>query len=79
VKNKFNEDDEKKVIDFLNFVAKNATFKELNTENIVAYFKLLAHMQTQILPKIKSNIFEIKEIISPKKEVEESKEDKIEE
>lgn len=64
---KFTEDDKKKVVAFLNMVAKNAKF-EMNTQEIIEYFKLLSHMQQQILPKIDSNIFEIKKVIETKSE-----------
>ena len=66
MKNKFNENDEKKAIEFLNFIAQYAVFKELTVESTIAFYKLLAHMQTQILPKIKSNIFEIVEVVEAK-------------
>lgn len=54
----FNEDDKKKFIEFLNIVAKNAVFT-MKTDEIVSYFKLLAHMQNSMLPKLEANILEI--------------------
>jgi len=54
----FNEDDKKKLIEFLNIVAKNASFT-LKTEEIINYFKLLSHMQNSILPKLDANILEV--------------------
>jgi uncharacterized protein YeeX (DUF496 family) len=54
----FSEADKQKVIEFLNTVAKYAKF-EMKTEEIVSYFKLLAHMQQTILPKIDANILEV--------------------
>ena len=61
-KDTFNEEDESKVVEFLNFMAKKATFKDWTTDDTVTHFKLLAHMQQQILPKIRSNILEIKKV-----------------
>lgn len=59
---KFTEDDKKKVIEFLNMVAKHATFK-ISTTELINYFKLLSHMQQAILPKIEANTLEIKRVI----------------
>lgn len=56
--NKFNEDDLKKVVEFLNTVAQKAEFK-LKTEEIIKYYGLLSHMQKEIVPKIKENILEV--------------------
>lgn len=57
----FTEDDKKKVVDFLNIIAQKAKF-ELNTQEVIEYFKLLAHMQQSIIPKIDGHIFEVKQI-----------------
>ena len=54
----FNETDKQKFVEFLNMVAKCATF-EMKTDEVIAYFKLIAHMQQSILPKINANILEI--------------------
>lgn len=71
---KFTEDDQQKFADFLNFIAKKAEFNNWKTEDSVQHFKLLAHMQQVILPKIKANIFEIKKVIEePKKDEVEKK------
>ena len=59
---KFNEEDKQKFIEFLNLVAKHAKF-EMNTQELIQYFKVLSHMQQQILPKIDANVFEIKKIV----------------
>jgi len=59
---KFNEEDKKNFIDFLNMIAKHAQF-EMNTQEIIQYFKLLSHMQTKMLPKIEANILEVKRIV----------------
>jgi len=62
--NNFNDEDKKKFIDFLNFVAKSAKF-EMNTQDAIEYVKLLGHMQSSILPKIDANILEVKRVITP--------------
>ena len=54
----FTEEDKIKLIEFMNIVAKTATF-ELKTEELITYFKLLAHMQQKIIPKMEANIFEV--------------------
>lgn len=60
--NKFTKEDKQKVIDFLNFIASTAEFK-MNTNQVIAYFKLLNFMQQSLLPKIEANIFELERII----------------
>ena len=54
----FQEDDKQKIIDFLNFIAKNAKFN-IDTPQAIEYFKLLSHMQQVILPKINNNILHL--------------------
>lgn len=61
-KNNFNEEDKKKFVEFLNMVAKHASF-HLKTDEIIYYFKLLSYMQQTMLPKIDANILEIRKII----------------
>ena len=56
--NKFKEEDKKAVIDFLNHMAKHATWKH-TTEEAIQFFKLLNKMQSVIVPKINDNILEI--------------------
>jgi hypothetical protein len=63
----FTEEDKTKIIEFMNMVAKNAEFK-FKTEDVINYFKLLAHMQQKILPKIDANILEVKRIVEAKEE-----------
>ena len=60
----FTEEDKTKVVDFLNAVANKAKF-EMNTQEIIDYFGLLAYMQKYIIPKIEANIVEVKRIIEP--------------
>lgn len=63
----FSEEDKRKLVDFLNFVAKKAVFS-VNTQEVIGYHKLLSFMQQELLPKIDKNILEIKEITEPKEE-----------
>lgn len=51
----FKEDDKEKVIKFLNLVASKARF-DLNTQEVIEYFKLLSYMQQELIPKIDSNM-----------------------
>ena len=63
----FTEEDKQKVVEFLNMIAKHAKL-ELNTAELIQYFKLLSHMQQKILPKLEANILEIKRVIENKQE-----------
>jgi len=65
-KNSFTEEDKKKLINFLNVVAEHATL-EVKTQQVIEYFKSLAHIQQVLLPKIDSHILEVKKIIEPEK------------
>ena len=65
--NKFTEDDKTKFVDFLNSVATHAKL-ELNTQELIKYFKLLNHMQAVILPKLDANILEVKGVVEAKEE-----------
>jgi len=67
-KKNFSEDDKKRVVDFLNMVAKHADFK-LNTNEIIEYFKLLSFMQQSLLPKLDANILEIKRVVEAKEPI----------
>lgn len=68
--NKFNENDKEQFIKFLNYIADNAEFEKMKTRDVISYFKMLNHMQTQILPKIESNILEVVEVVEPEKKEE---------
>lgn len=68
MENYFNEEDQKKIIDYLNFITKNAEFNNIKTQDIIDYFKLLSYIQTKFLPKLDSNILEVKRIIKTKTE-----------
>jgi hypothetical protein len=61
MENKFNEEDKKKIVEFLNMIANKGTFN-LNTQEIIKYYGLLNFMQRTLLPKIDQNILEIIEV-----------------
>ena len=59
----FTEEDKNRVIELLNFIAKRAQFPNWTTDDTVKHFKLLAHMQQVVLPKIEAHILEVKEVV----------------
>ena len=63
----FDEEDKKKVVEFLNLVGKHAKFN-LDTVELIQYFKVLSHMQQKIIPKIDANILEVKRVIEAKEQ-----------
>ena len=67
MKNKFNESDKDKIIDFLNIVADKAEFT-LKTRDAIKYYHLLSYMQNELLPKVEDNILEVTRVIESKKE-----------
>lgn len=60
----FTEQDKEKFVRFLNMIAKSAQFN-FNTNEVIEYFKLLSHMQQQLLVKIDSHILEVKRVVEP--------------
>jgi hypothetical protein len=67
-KHSFTEEDKAKFVELLNFIAKKANFN-VNTDEVIGYYKLLQYAQHNILAKIDANILEIKKIVSnPPKE-----------
>jgi len=69
-KNTFSQQDYDVVIEFLNHVATKGEFKHTVKESIM-FVKLLNKMQTEILPKIKDNIFQIEKVVTKKQSNEE--------
>lgn len=67
MENKFSEEDKKKVVQYLNMVAKKAEFN-MNTQELIEYYKLLNYMQSELLPKIEANVMEVKSIKEDKEE-----------
>ena len=74
MKNKFTEEDKKKTIDFLNFIANKATLKEMSIQESIEWFKLLSFMQQILIPKIDANILEILRVVESKQEPEQKSE-----
>lgn len=72
---KFTEDDKQKVINFLNMVAKHAKF-EMDTHELIDYFKLLSHMQQTILKKVDANILEVRRVVESKDQPKDDKKSK---
>lgn len=67
MKNTFKDEDKKKVVDFLNHIAKHATF-EHTVEESIEFFKLLSYMQKELIPKINDNVLEIKKVVDTTKD-----------
>ena len=63
--NKFTEEDKKSLVEFLNMVALKANF-QMNTQDLIKYFKLLSFMQQELLPKISDNILEVVKVVESK-------------
>lgn len=63
-KNNFSEEDKQKVVKFLNMVASSARF-DLDTAEIIEYFKLLAFMQQILIPKIDKHCLEVLKVVEP--------------
>jgi hypothetical protein len=62
----FTEEDKTKLVEFLNFVAERASFPDWTTKDTIRHFKLLAHIQQVVLPKIDANILEIGKVVQVK-------------
>ncbi len=65
--NKLKTEDKEKLVEFLNFIATKAEFK-MNTNQVIAYFKLLNYIQQTLLPKIDANIFQLERVIEKDEE-----------
>jgi len=66
----FTDEDKEKFVEFLNFIARKAVFSDWTTADTVTHFKLLSHMQQQVLPKIDSHILEVIKIVEAEVEAE---------
>lgn len=71
-KDRFTEKDEQNFIEFLNLIAKKAKFNDMSIQDNIDLFRLLSSCQKEILPKIKANTLEIKEVIIPSPNKEEN-------
>lgn len=71
----FKEKDKTQVIEFLNFVAKKATFNDISIEDNIKLFKLLSYMQIELLKKIDNHLFDNIQVtqVVPEGQVEEPK------
>lgn len=67
MENKFNEEDKKRIIEFLNMIASKANFN-LNTQEVIKYYGLLNYMQGTLIPKVEQNILEIIEVTEEENE-----------
>jgi hypothetical protein len=57
----FTEEDQENLVDFLNMTATKAKF-EMNTAELIKYFKLLSFMQNTLKRKVEGHILELKEV-----------------
>lgn len=71
-KMKFTEEDKEKLIEFLNFMATKFEANNWKTADTMKHFKLLAHIQQAILPKIDANILEVIKVVEPDDDKQES-------
>ena len=55
----FTSKDTEKLISLLNLVATHSEFNKLTVNNILEFARLLNWSQTQLLPKIEANVFEV--------------------
>lgn len=65
MKNTFKQEDKEKLTELLNIISQKSEFK-VSLPEILKIFKLLAHVQQKILPKIESHIFEIEKVVEDK-------------
>jgi hypothetical protein len=62
---RFKEEDKEKVVEFLNFVAKNAKFSDLAIPDVIKFYGLLSFCQQTLLKKINSHIVDSIKIHTP--------------
>lgn len=65
---RFKEEDKKKVIDFLNFVAKRAKFDGLNVKEVIEFYGLLSFCQQVLIYKLDAHILDSIKVYEVKKE-----------
>jgi hypothetical protein len=63
----FTEKDYQNQIDFLNWLNNNAKF-EVDVDGLIKGFGYFSWAQKQLLPKVKSHIFEVKNVVEPEPE-----------
>lgn len=64
------ENDKKKTIEFVNFIAVHAKFSDMTTQDIIQYYGLLSFVQKTLIPKLEANILEVEQVIEAKPEPE---------
>jgi hypothetical protein len=55
----FTEDDKKKLVDFINFIATKAKLSDISIQENIKFYGLLSFIQKELIPKIDRNILEI--------------------
>jgi len=63
--NKFSEADVEKAVEFLNFIAMEASFKDMDVKKTIKFYGLLSWAQGQLVNKLKANILEVVAVHSP--------------
>ena len=71
-KKNFTEEDHKHLTKYLNLVAKHARF-DLDTNELIDYFKSLSFMQQVLLKKVEEHILEVKNVVKVKEPEEKPK------
>ena len=56
---KFNEEDKKRIIEFLNLIAEKAEFPSLKLTEIIKIYGSLSYMQRDLLAKVDANMLEV--------------------
>lgn len=64
---RFKEEDKKKVVDFLNFVANKAKF-EVNVKETIEFYSLLSYCQQTLLKKINAHVLDDIKVHEPESE-----------
>lgn len=67
-KNRFTETDSEKLVKFLNFIAVEAKFTDMDVKKTIELYGLLNWAQQVLGPKIKDNILEVVAVHEPKPE-----------
>lgn len=65
MQNKFNEEDKKKTIEFLNFIWQKTKLNNPTPEEAAKFVKLIGHMQTRIVPLINDHVLEVLAVHEP--------------
>lgn len=67
MEHRFSEKDKEMLIEFLNLVAQKAKF-EMDTNEIIKYFKALSYMQQTLVPKVDRHILEVVRVVEQEPE-----------